>query len=136
LRGDRLPVQNHGEATRDFIFVTDICQGLIACAINGIDGGVYNLASGCERSILDLATSINEITGNRAGIEYLPRRPWDHSGRRFGSTDKAERELGFNAKVGLEEGLQSTVKWTRENLSRIDACIAKHARFMNGAQMG
>ena len=124
----RLPltVENRGRATRDFIFVDDIVRGLLLCATAGAPGEGYNLASGVETSILELATMINEQTLNPTPIEYLPPRSWDHSGKRFGSTEKAERELGFEALVNLDDGIRQTVQWTRQNLDLIDACIAKH----------
>jgi UDP-glucose 4-epimerase len=126
LQGERLPLQNEGVATRDFIFVDDICRGLVACATRGAPGDVYNLASGKEWSVRELAELINELTGNRAGVELQPGRPWDTSGKRFGSTEKAEQALGFKARVALREGLERTVAWTRDSLPRIERCIARH----------
>lgn len=131
LAGESLPVEGNGEASRDFIFVEDICRGLIRCAEAGAAGDVYNLASGADTSILDLAEKINELTGNSAPIEFRPARTWDHSGRRFGSGEKAKAVLGFECQVRLEEGLRRTVAWTRENLATIDACIQQHAGHMN-----
>ena len=126
LKGKPLPLENEGIASRDFIFVEDICRGLIACALQGKPGDVYNLASGREITIFELATLINKLTGNAAGFEHLPGRAWDSSGKRFGSTVKAEQELGFKATIGLEEGLRKTIEWTQANLPMIEATIAKH----------
>jgi nucleoside-diphosphate-sugar epimerase len=96
----------------------------------GKPGDVYNLASGVETSILNLATWINDLTGNPTPIEFRPRRDWDHSGRRFGSTEKSKRDLGFEAQVSLREGLEKTVAWTQENMERIESCIQQHAKHM------
>lgn len=128
----RLPLQveNGGQAGRDFIFVEDIVRGLLLCATEGRAGEVYNLASGIETSILDLASLVNELAGNPTPIELLPQRDWDHSGRRFGSTDKAKRMLGFEARVPLSEGLRRTIEWTKANEAFIDACIRKHEAQM------
>ena len=52
------------------IFVEDIVDGLIVCALRGHPGDVYNLASGVETSILDLAHLVNELTGNRTPIDF------------------------------------------------------------------
>ena len=125
-----LTVENQGIATRDFIYVDDIVRGLMLCASQGQPGEVYNLASGVETSILELATIVNRETGNPTPIEYLPPRSWDHSGKRFGSTEKSKRELGFEPQVGLLEGLRQTIDWTRRNLSFIDACVEKHREQM------
>ncbi len=125
LRHEALPVENGGIASRDFIYVGDIARGLIACA-TGEPGGVYNLASGTETSIRTLAELVNELTGNPTPIAFTPARDWDHSGQRYGSTDKARRQIGFSAETSLRDGLERTIAWTRENLDWIECCIAKH----------
>ena len=130
LKRCALPVEGAGEATRDFIYVGDIVAGLQACALRGTPGEAYNLASGTQTSIRDLAGLVNTLTGNAAPIEWRPARDWDHSGKRFGSTVKAAQALGFSAQVGLEEGLRRTIAWTQEHLPLIDACIQRHALHM------
>ncbi|AUL13499.1 SDR family oxidoreductase [Bordetella bronchiseptica] len=126
LKGMPLPLENGGVATRDFIFVEDVANGLIACAADGTPGGVYNIASGKETSIADLATKINEITGNNTELDRLPKRPWDNSGKRFGSPEKARRELGFSADVSIDDGLRKTIEWTKANLAVIEQIMGKH----------
>jgi UDP-glucose 4-epimerase len=130
LKGMPLPVEGDGNASRDFIYVQDIVNGLILCATIGKPGDVYNLASGVETSILELAETINQLTGNKADIEFRPGRKWDHSGRRFGSTVKSKQELGFEAQVSLRDGLQKTVQWTKDNMDLIESCINRHAQRM------
>lgn len=130
LHHQALPVENGGIATRDFIYVDDIVEGLIACALKGQEGGVYNLAAGVETSIKELADLINELTGNKTGAQLTEARPWDRSGRRFGTTSKSEKELGFHAKVDIREGLAKTIEWTKQNKGLIAECIAKHDYFM------
>ncbi len=126
-----LPLQNEGRGSRDFIYVEDICRGLMLCAVRGQAGDVYNLASGVETSIRQLAELINELTDNPTPCELLPKRPWDNSIHRFGSTDKASEELGFTAQVQLREGLANTVQWTKANLDFIETNIAKHDEHMH-----
>ena len=133
ISGQPLPIENDGIATRDFIFVADVAQGLAACALRGSAGDVYNIASGVETSIRELAAQINVLTGNQAGIEQLPKRPWDNSGRRFGSPVKAERELGWRATVPLASGLEHTVRWTKDNLDLIRRSIAQHDAHLKGS---
>lgn len=128
-----LRLDNRGIASRDFIYVEDICRGLMLCATAGQPGDVYNLASGVETSIFELATLINKITDNPVSLEYLPERAWDRSGKRFGSTEKAKRCLGFEARVNLSDGLQRTIEWTRQYLPMIDACIDKHSTELRAA---
>ncbi len=125
-----LPLENNGIATRDFIYVDDIADGLMACALRGKAGGVYNLASGVETSIRELAELINEITGNTTAIDLAPARPWDRSGKRHGDTSKSDKELGFRAQVSLPEGLLRTVNWTKENMETLKRCISTHVRYL------
>ncbi len=126
LKHEALPLQNGGIATRDFIFVDDICRGLIATAEKGTPGEVYNLASGGEVTIKEHAETINELAGNPTPIEIEPAREWDHSGKRFGDPSKARDELGFEVEVPLREGLERTVAWGRDNLDWIERCIERH----------
>lgn len=121
-----LPIERGGFTTRDFVYVGDIVDGLVACALSGVDGEVYNLASGVETSILQLAETINALTDNRAPVSVTPAREWDRSGHRYGSPEKARRELDFRCRVDLETGLRSTIDWTRENMDRIEHCIDRH----------
>jgi UDP-glucose 4-epimerase len=130
LKQEALPVENGGVATRDLIYVGDMAQGLIACATRGTAGDVYNLASGAETTILELAELINELTGNPTPIALTPARDWDHSGQRYGDPSKARAEIGFEATMPLREGLERTIEWMRENREFIDRCIAKHAARM------
>jgi nucleoside-diphosphate-sugar epimerase len=127
LEGLPLQLDNGGVASRDFVYVEDVARGLLACAENGTPGDVYNLASGVETTIRRLAELILELSGSSSELEIAPRRAWDHSILRFGSPEKARRELGFEATVPLEDGLRQTIDWTRENLEFIEGCIAKHA---------
>jgi len=133
LKGDALPLENEGIASRDFIYVEDIAAGLVACALSGTPGEAYNIASGQETTIRELAERINALTGNAAPLTLLPKRAWDNSGKRYGSTAKSERELGFKATMALADGLTKTVAWTRENLPLIERNIAKHAIHLQGS---
>jgi UDP-glucose 4-epimerase len=130
LNHEALPIENGGIASRDFIYVGDMARGLMACATRGEAGGVYNLASGVETTIRELAELINDLTGNPTPIALAPPRDWDHSGQRYGDPSKSRRELGFEATMPLREGLERTIEWTRENREFIDRCIAKHADRM------
>lgn len=129
-----LQLENEGHATRDFVYVGDLVDGLLICAESGVAGDVYNLASGKETSIRRLAELVNRLTDNPAKVELRPARNWDRSGRRFGSVEKAKRELGFEAQTPLQDGLRRTVDWMRENLDLIDACIRRHAEHLDGVE--
>lgn len=133
LRHEALPVENGGIATRDLIHVTDMARGLMACALRGEPGGTYNLASGAETTIRELAETINELAANPTPIALAPARDWDRSGQRYGDPTKARAELGFETRVPLREGLEGQIAWTRERLDWIEDCMARHAERMAAA---
>lgn len=130
LAGEALPLDNGGNASRDFIFVEDMARGLVACAEKGEPGEAYNLASGIETSIGDLARMINAITGNTTPVDLRPARDWDRSGKRFGATEKSSDKLGFTTVVGIEDGLRKTISWTQQNRDLIRRTIANHDVMM------
>ncbi len=130
LAAEALPLDNGGQTSRDFIFVEDMARGLMAAAQNGLPGEIYNLATGREVSILEIAGLINGLTGNTTPFDLKPKRDWDNSGKRFASTEKSARELGFTAAMPIEEGLKRTVDWTRANAVTIQRCIDQHRLFM------
>ena len=126
LNKEALPLDNGGIGSRDFIFVEDIIRGLIQCALLGNPGEAYNLASGKETSILELAESINNITGNPTAIELKKPRDWDRSGKRFGSTTKSKKDIKFLSKIEITEGLIKTIEWTKNNFQLIKKTMRKH----------
>jgi UDP-glucose 4-epimerase len=130
LLGESLPLDNEGKVSRDFIFVEDMARGLMAAALNGEPGEAYNLASGVETTIRELAETINQISGNIAPVILNPARNWDRSGCRYGSTKKSEEVLGFKAKIPLKKGLEKTIRWTKENSKMIQSYIKQHDYFI------
>ncbi len=130
LHHEALPLENGGIATRDFVFVDDLAEGLCLAALRGRSGEVYNLASGVETQIAELARTINELAENPTPPDIKPARDWDRSGMRYGSTEKSKRELGFAANTDIREGLARTIDWTRANEALIGRCIARHNRLL------
>ena len=130
MRGQPLPITGTGEETRDFTYVGDIVDGLLrAGALDAAVGQEFNLASGRETRIIDLANMINEIVGNRAGIRFVERRKWDTKSRRLASIDRARGLIGYQPNTPFETGIQATVAWFRQNWEAIEAA----ARFTPGA---
>ncbi len=103
-------VWGDGLATREFLYVEDAARG-IALAAERYDGGApVNLGAGFEISVRDLAALIADLTGYRGRIAFDASKP---SGQRRRSADvaAAAREFGFEAAVGLREGLARTIEW-------------------------
>jgi nucleoside-diphosphate-sugar epimerase len=131
LNGEALPLDNGGNVSRDFIYVEDMALGLMACALKGQPGEIYNLATGKETSILELATLINQYTGNKAPLDLKPARDWDSSGKRFASTEKAKSILDFEAQVSISDGLERSVNWTKANNDLILNNILRHHKIIS-----
>ena len=113
--GKALPITGTGDETRDFTFVGDIVLGTLLAAIkNEADGEIFNLGTGAETRIGDLAERIITIVGNGAGIEQVPRRDWDQISRRCAQIDKARKRLQYQPIIELDEGLQRYWSWYRQ----------------------
>lgn len=129
MHGRPLPITGTGEETRDFTFVDDLVDGLLRGAYYDVAvGREYNLSGGTEIRIRDVADMVNRLTGNAAGVRYLPRRKWDTKSRIKASIDRAREDLGYMPTVAFEEGLRRTVQWFRINWER----IVEEARFGPG----
>lgn len=124
MKGEPLPITGGGDETRDFTYVGDIVDGLLrAGAMESAIGEEFNLASGIETRIIDLANMINDITGNKAGITFTQRRKWDTKSRLLASIDRARELIGYEPRTNFEEGIKNTIKWFRENWERIEASV-------------
>src|SRR5712692_8347597 len=122
LKGEPLPITGTGEETRDWTYVDDIVDGLLrAGTLPQAVGQAFNLASGQETRVIDMATRVNELTGNKAGLVFLERRKWDTKTRLLASIEKGRRILGYEPRTGFCEGIEKTVAWFQENWDPIQA---------------
>ena len=122
LHKRKLPITGTGEETRDFTFVDDIIDGTLrAGVIPEAVGDAFNLASETETKVIDIANMVNEIAGNRSGIEFVSRRDWDKITRRRASIEKERKVLGYEPKMKMEEGIKRTYDWIVENRDKIEA---------------
>lgn len=129
LKGEPLPITGTGEETRDFTYVGDVVDGLLrAGCFQTAVGQEFNLASGRETRIIDLARMINEQVDNPGGILFAERRKWDTKSRLLASVDRARQLIGYVPQTPFEEGLTHTIAWFRDNWDRIQAA----ARFGPG----
>ena len=116
LQGKPLPITGTGEETRDFTYVGDIVEGLMRAGyMDEAVGEEFNLASGQETRIIDLANAINDLTGNPSGVVFTERRKWDTKSRLLASIEKARNLIGYQPSTDLTEGLSVTVQWFRDN---------------------
>ena len=120
LCGRPLPFTGSGEETRDFTYVMDIVDGLLRAGyFPEAVGQEFNIASGQEVGILDMARQVNDLTSNTAGIAQAERRVWDTKKRLLASIERARTVIGYEPKTSFDEGLRATVDWFREHWTRI-----------------
>lgn len=108
-----------GKQTLDFIYVEDVALATIAALKSPIKEGIYNVASGTEVSLNDVAKLLLNLTNSTLGIEYAPARSVYHVTRRKADIKKIKKELKFKPTVSLKEGLQRLIIWRREVRAKI-----------------
>lgn len=102
-----------GTQTMDFVFVEDVARANLAAATAAVTDEVFNVASGVETSLNELADVLLRVMGSTLRPAYGPERKVNPVPRRLADVDKARRLLGFEARVPIEEGLQRLVAWWR-----------------------
>jgi UDP-glucose 4-epimerase len=114
LRGEPIVIYGDGTASRDFLYVDDLCDGITAAVTADLHDEVVHLASGGETAINDLARLILELTDAAdTPIRYEDRRPGEVE-RTFARPERAADLLGFQPAHTLPEGLEKTVQWFAE----------------------
>ncbi len=102
-----------GSQTMDFIYMGDIARANMLAAESDLTDQVFNVATGVETSLLELAQMLLKVMGSDLAVEHGPERAVNGVTRRMADTSKAREQLGFEAKVDLEEGLTRLVDWWR-----------------------
>jgi UDP-glucose 4-epimerase len=100
-----------GLQTMDFVYVDDVARANIAAALAPVSDEVFNVASGTETSLRDLADALLRVMGSDLEPEHGPERKVNPVSRRLADTSAARDKLGFVAEVDLDEGLRRLVDW-------------------------
>jgi nucleoside-diphosphate-sugar epimerase len=116
LRGDPITVYGDGSQTRSLCFVDDEVRGLLALLDSTLIGPV-NIGNPDERTVLDLAKLVLEVTGSPSEIAFEPL-PIDDPTRRCPDITLAQTELGWEPRVELRDGLARTVEWITQQEAR------------------
>jgi len=131
LAGEQLTIHGDGGASRDWLFVDDDAEAIervIAAPLGPLAGEVINVATGVDISVTDIADLVLRMLEKSPELRaHVPERPGQVR-RHIGSTDKAERLLGWRARTSFEDGLERTVAWYRENEAWWRAILARKAR--------
>jgi UDP-glucose 4-epimerase len=102
-----------GSQTMDFVYMGDIARANLLAAESDSTDVVFNVASGTETSLRELAEMLLEVMGSDLGVETGPARAVNGVTRRLADTSTAREQLGFEAEVDLREGLTRLVEWWR-----------------------
>jgi len=116
LRDEKIPVYGDGTNVREWLYVTDCAEGIMAAIDRGKAGEIYNIGSEEEKQNIEVAKAILQLLGKSEDlIEFVKDRP-GHDFRYSLDTTKAKRDLGWEAKTSFDEGLKKTVEWYIEHL--------------------
>lgn len=111
-RGEKLPLYGDGRSERDYTYVDDILDGVVKALDRSKGFRIYNLGESRTVSLKELVAAIGRATGKEPGVEWQPAQPGDVP-RTFADIGRARAELGYDPRVGLEEGLRRFVEWYR-----------------------
>jgi len=113
---EKIPVYGTGENVREWLFVSDCAKGILTVAEKGKPGEAYNIGSGEERQNIEVVKAILDLMGKpHSLIEFVKDRP-GHDFRYALDFSKIKSELGWNAEIGFEEGMEKTVKWNLQHM--------------------
>ena len=116
FRDKELVVWGDGSPTRDFLYASDVAEGLLRAAEELEPPHYVNIGSGREISVRELVDLISQLTGFKGKISYDSSKTGGDA-RRCTSVDRARREIGFEAAVPVEEGMKRTVEWYQRRLA-------------------
>jgi dTDP-glucose 4,6-dehydratase len=110
-----LPMYASTQNKREWLHVRDHCRAIELVLARGEPGGTYNVGSGVEASIEEIADRVLELTGKPGSLKTIvPDRP-GHDRRYLLDSSKIGRELGWQPEIGFEDGLRETVEWYAAN---------------------
>jgi UDP-glucose 4-epimerase len=107
-----------GLQTMDFVYVEDIARANMLAMTSSITDEVFNVASGEETSLNELAQALLKVMDSDLPVEYGPARKVNPVSRRLAEVENAHRRIGFKAEIGLEEGLRRLVSWWRDSKTK------------------
>ncbi|TML30119.1 MAG: NAD-dependent epimerase/dehydratase family protein, partial [Actinobacteria bacterium] len=111
VAGEPALILGDGAQTMDFVHVADVARANLLAAEADVTDDVFNIASGVETSLLELARTLAEIMEAKPDPEFGPVRAVNGVVRRLADTSRAEQVLGFRATYGLRAGLADLVDW-------------------------
>jgi UDP-glucose 4-epimerase len=117
-RGLSPVIYGDGKQTMDFVYVEDVARANALAATSGATNEVFNVASGVETSLNELAQALLTAMGASLAVEYGPERKVNAVSRRLADPGRARARLGFETRVDLDEGLRRLIVWWRSQSGR------------------
>ena len=117
-------IMGDGTQTMDFVHVRDIARANVLAAGAPASDTVFNVASGTETSLAELARTLLDVMGSSLAPIHEPARKVNPVARRLASTEKAARELGFTAEISMKEGLRDLVAWWQASRGLVRSDVA------------
>ncbi|EJL58064.1 nucleoside-diphosphate-sugar epimerase [Rhizobium sp. CF122] len=114
LRGQPVEIWGDGSVVRDYIYISDVIDALIAAAFQEADERIFNIGSGRGYSLNELLDGIERVTGLKADRRYLPGRPFDVPASVL-SIERARRALDWAPKIDFDDGLLRFADWLKRN---------------------
>ena len=108
-----------GRQTMDFVYIDDVARANVLALASDCSDDVFNVASGTETSLRDLAVALLRVMDSHLRPEYGPERAVNPVRRRLADTTKAEEQLDFKARIALEEGLSRLVAWWQQHRAEL-----------------
>lgn len=117
-------IYGDGSQTMDFVHVRDVARANLLAARSAVSDAVFNVATGTETSLVDLARCLCRVMGVALEPEFAAARSVNPVPRRLADVSKAGDLLGFRAQVGLEDGLRDLVAWWRAEVAMAEGQVA------------
>jgi len=112
-QGENVPIYGDGSSRRDYTYIDDLIEGILAVMHHHKGFEIYNLGESQTTSLNELIRLIEEAFGKKANVKMLELQPGDVS-ITYADISKAERKLGYHPKIKIEEGIKRFVEWYKK----------------------
>jgi UDP-glucose 4-epimerase len=116
VQGRPLTVFGDGSQTRDYVYVTDVAEGIFRAATadlphaGRVDARAFNIGTAVETSVVDVARMLMDAAGSEVPVQFAPKRPGEIQSSCL-NVDKVQRALGWRPSVAIADGLRRTYAW-------------------------
>jgi UDP-glucose 4-epimerase len=110
-----ITIDGDGQQTRDFVHVSDLCRAILLALESDVSGEVFQIATGVETSIRELAEIVREVTGRSLEVRHGPARQGDIR-KNYSAVGKVQRVLGWEPTVELRDGLREMWEWFQDRV--------------------